>query len=121
MVLNYEVLSNLNRRPYCAHAAVLKASGALWGIEKLKVARSTIPPITHVANFAQINPMPREANPLFYDIQAFEDLTGCLVNFNTQFNIRDKSVNCTPWYAHRCFTNASLDELVFENYIVRMS
>lgn len=84
MVLNYEALANLVRRPYCARAAELKASGALWGIEKLKVARSTIPPVTHVTNFAQINPRHREANPLFYDIiTAFEDLTGCPVNFNT--------------------------------------
>ncbi len=82
-MLNYEALANLDRLPYCPRAAVLKASSALWGIEKLKVARSTIPPMTHVTNFAQINPMPREANPLFYDIQAFEDLTGCLVNLNT--------------------------------------
>ncbi len=84
MVLNYDALSNLNLWPYCPRAAVLKASGALWGIEKLKVARSTIPPMTHVTNFAQINQMPREASPLIYDIiQGFEDLTGCPVNFNT--------------------------------------
>ena len=68
MVLNYEALSNLNRRPYYPRAAVLKARGALWGIKKLKVARSTIPPMTHVTNFAQINPIHREANPKFFDI-----------------------------------------------------
>ena len=40
----------------------------LWGIDKLNVARSEIPAVTHVDYSARIQTVRREANPLYWQI-----------------------------------------------------
>jgi carbamoyltransferase len=91
----------------------------LWGIDKLKVVRSTIPAVTHVDNSARIQTVRRCDNPLFYDIiSAFYTLTGCPVIVNTSFNVRDEPIVCTPEDAYRCFMKTEMDVLVMESYIV---
>jgi carbamoyltransferase len=92
---------------------------ALWGIEKLKVARSTIPAVTHVDDSARIQTVRRTDNPLYYDIiRAFYDLTGCPVIVNTSFNVKDEPIVCTPADAYHCFMNTGMDVLVMESFLV---
>ena len=90
-----------------------------FGIEKLKVPRSTIPAVTHVDNSARIQTVRRADNPLFHDvICAFEALTGCPVIVNTSFNVKDEPIVCTPEDAYRCFMKTQMDVLVLESHIV---
>jgi len=92
---------------------------ALWGIEKLNVARSDIPAVTHVDYSARVQTVRRDANPLFYDIiAAFESRTGCPVIINTSFNVRGEPIVCTPEDAYRCFMRTAMDALVLENFIL---
>jgi carbamoyltransferase len=94
-------------------------SESLWGIEKLKVPRSTIPAVTHVDNSARVQTVRRGDNPLYYDIiRAFYELTGCPVIVNTSFNVRDEPIVCTPEDAYRCFMKTQMDVLVLESYVV---
>ena len=92
---------------------------ALWGIEKLNVARSDIPAVTHVDYSARVQTVRRDANPLFYDIiAAFEERTGCPVIINTSFNVRGEPIVCTPEDAYRCFMRTAMDALVLESFIL---
>jgi carbamoyltransferase len=92
---------------------------ALWGIEKLKVPRSTIPAVTHVDNSARIQTVRHIDNPLYYDIiRAFYEQTGCPVIVNTSFNVKDEPIVCTPEDAYRCFMKTEMDVLVLESHIV---
>ena len=94
-------------------------SEQLWGIEKLKAPRSTIPAVTHVDDSARIQTVRRCDNPRYYDIiRAFYDLTGCPVIVNTSFNVRDEPIVCSLDDAYRCFQNTGMDVLVLENYII---
>jgi carbamoyltransferase len=94
-------------------------SEQLWGIEKLKVPRSTIPAVTHVDDSARIQTVRRHDNPMYYDIiRAFYELTGCPVIVNTSFNVRDEPIVCSLDDAYRCFQKTEMDVLVLENYII---
>jgi carbamoyltransferase len=94
-------------------------SDALWGIEKLKVARSTIPAVTHVDDSARIQTVRHRDNPLYYEIiRAFYDLTGCPVIVNTSFNVKDEPIVCTPDDAYRCFMKTGMDVLVLESFVL---
>src|SRR5262249_44492658 len=58
----------------------------LWGIEKLNVARSEIPAVTHVDYSARIQTVRRDVSPLYWEIiEAFRKKTGCPVIVNTSF------------------------------------
>jgi carbamoyltransferase len=94
------------------------AAGALWGIEKLNLPRSTVPAITHVDYSARIQTVRRETSPLYYDIiEAFDARTGCPVIVNTSFNVRGEPIVCTPEDAFRCFMRTDIDVLVLESFI----
>jgi len=89
---------------------------ALFGIDKLNVARSTIPAVTHVDYSARVQTVHRESNPLYYELVArFGALTGCPVLVNTSFNIRSEPIVCTPEDAFRCFMGTEIDVLVVGN------
>ena len=91
----------------------------LFGIEKLNVARSAIPAVTHVDYSARIQTVRRETNPLYWDIiHAFNDLTGCPVIVNTSFNVRGEPIVCTPTDSYRCFMRTEMDALVLENFVL---
>ena len=93
---------------------------ALFGIDKLNVARSTIPAVTHVDYSARVQTVHRETNPLYHDlISRFHALTGCAVVINTSFNVRSEPIVCTPEDAFRCFMGTELDLLVVGNSILR--
>ena len=86
---------------------------ALFGIDKLNVARSDLPAITHVDYSARVQTVHAETNPRFYRLlKAFESETGCPVLINTSFNVRGEPIVCTPEDAFRCFMGCHLDTLV---------
>ncbi len=95
---------------------------ALFGVEKLKVSRSTIPAITHVDYSARIQTVHHETNPRYYElIRHFEDQTGSAVLVNTSFNVRGEPIVCTPEDAYRCFMRTEMDYLVLENFLLTKS
>jgi carbamoyltransferase len=93
---------------------------ALFGIDKLNVARSQIPAVTHVDYSARIQTVHSETNPLFHRLLVrFKALTGCPVLVNTSFNVRGEPIVCTPEDAFRCFMGNELDLLVVGNCVLR--
>jgi carbamoyltransferase len=95
------------------------AEEALFGIDKLNVARSSIPAVTHVDYSARVQTVHRETNPLYYQlIERFNALTGCPVLVNTSFNVRSEPIVCTPEDAFRCFMGTEIDMLVVGNSIL---
>ncbi len=93
---------------------------ALFGIDKLNVARSDIPAVTHVDYSARIQTVHAETNPRYHAlISAFKTRTGCPVLVNTSFNVRGEPIVCTPEDAFRCFMGTELDVLAVGNCILR--
>jgi len=91
----------------------------LFGIDKLNVARSDLPAITHIDYSARIQTVSRETNQLYYDvIDAFAKKTGCPVIINTSFNIRGEPIVCRPEEAFKCFMRTEMDYLVIDNYVI---
>jgi len=96
------------------------AEQALFGIDKLNVARSDIPAVTHVDYSARIQTVHGDTNPLFHALLTrFKALTGCPVLVNTSFNVRGEPIVCTPEDAFRCFMGNELDLLVVGNCVLR--
>jgi carbamoyltransferase len=92
---------------------------ALFGIEKLNIARSEIPAVTHVDYSARVQTVHAETNPLYYRlIERFKALTGCPVLVNTSFNVRGEPIVCSPEDAFRCFMGNELDLLVVGNCVL---
>ena len=95
---------------------------ALFGIDKLNVARSEIPAVTHVDYSARIQTVHADTNPLFHQLLTrFKALTGCPILVNTSFNVRGEPIVCTPEDAFRCFMGSELDLLVIGNCVLRKS
>jgi carbamoyltransferase len=93
---------------------------ALFGIDKLNVARSEIPAVTHVDYSARIQTVHSDTNPLFHQLlSAFKALTGCPILVNTSFNVRGEPIVCTPEDAFRCFMGNELDLLVVGNCVLQ--
>jgi len=90
-----------------------------WGIEKLKLVRSTIPAITHVDYSARIQTVHPEDHPRYYEmIKAFREKTGCPVIINTSFNVRGEPIVCAPEHAFTCFMRTNMDYLIMGNYLL---
>ena len=93
--------------------AMTEAEQALFGIDRLNVARSEIPAVTHVDYSARVQTVHRESNPRYHAlIEAFKQRTGCPVLVNTSFNVRGEPIVCTPEDAFRCFMGSEIDRLV---------
>jgi len=93
---------------------------ALFGIDKLNVARSEIPAVTHVDYSARIQTVHNDTNPLFHQLLSrFKALTGCPILVNTSFNVRGEPIVCTPEDAFRCFMGSELDLLAIGNCVLR--
>jgi len=91
----------------------------LFGIDRLNLARSSIPAVTHVDYSARVQTVHPETNPRYYGLlQAFSDRTGCGVLVNTSFNVRGEPVVCTPEDAFRCFMRTEMDYLVLGNLLL---
>ena len=98
------------------------AQKKLFGIDKLKVPRSTIPAVTHVDYSARVQTVHEQTNPRFYKLlKAFESRTGCAVLVNTSFNVRGEPIVCTPEDAYRCCLRTEMDYLVLENILLSRS
>ena len=96
------------------------ADEALEGIARLKVARSTIPAVTHVDDSARIQTVDRQTNPELHRLLTeFKAQTGCPVVVNTSFNVRGEPPVLTPEDAFRCFMGTDIDVLVFGNCHLR--
>ncbi|MGD9602484.1 MAG: carbamoyltransferase [Gammaproteobacteria bacterium] len=84
----------------------------LFGIERLNVARSEIPAVTHVDNSARIQTVHPQTNPRFHAlISRFKEITGCPVVVNTSFNVRGEPIVCSPEDAFRCFMGTEIEVL----------
>tara|TARA_A100000164_G_scaffold290692_1_gene264015 strand:+ start:2322 stop:4178 length:1857 start_codon:yes stop_codon:yes gene_type:complete len=91
----------------------------LFGIEKLNIARSSLPAITHVDYSARVQTVSERTNPRYYKlIKAFKQKTGCPTIVNTSFNVRGEPIVCTPQDAYRCFMRTEMDILVLQNQIL---
>jgi len=91
----------------------------LFGIEKLNIAKSEIPAVTHVDYTARIQTVSRDTNPRYYDLlKKFEETTGCPILVNTSFNVRGEPIVCTPEDAYRCFMRTEMDFLALGNYLL---
>ena len=92
----------------------------LFGIDKLNVARSEIPAVTHVDYSARVQTVHEKTNPRYHALlQTFHEKTGCPLLVNTSFNVRGEPIVCTPEDAFRCFMGTELDVLVVERCILR--
>jgi carbamoyltransferase len=102
--------------------AMTEAEQALFGIDKLNVARSEIPAVTHVDYSARIQTVHASTNAVFHRlVTRFKQLTGCPVLVNTSFNVRGEPIVCTPEDAFRCFMGNELDLLTIGNCLMKKS
>jgi carbamoyltransferase len=91
----------------------------LFGIEKLNIARSEIPAITHVDYSARVQTVEEHVNPDYYNlIREFQTITGYGVLVNTSFNVRGEPIVCTHEDAYRCFMRTEMDALVLEDCLL---
>ncbi|MBI4349755.1 MAG: hypothetical protein HY553_23160, partial [Elusimicrobia bacterium] len=91
----------------------------LFGIERLKVARSEIPAVTHVDYSARVQTVSRADDPLFRDLlEAFDRKTGCPVLVNTSFNVRGEPIVCSPREAFACFMRTEMDCLAIGGFFL---
>lgn len=92
----------------------------LFGIDRLKIARSDIPAVTHVDCSSRVQTINEDVNPHFYRlIKKFYEKTGCAVLINTSFNVRGEPIVCTPQDAYKCFMRTDMDYLVLGNFILK--
>lgn len=117
-----------NASPYMLFVANVQKSKRRWmsaseqklfGIDKLNVARSSIPAVTHVDYSARIQTVHRDTNARFYDLLSnFKKETGIPILVNTSFNVRGEPIVCTPTDAFKCFMGTDLELLVVGDHIM---
>jgi carbamoyltransferase len=91
----------------------------LFGIDKLNVARSHIPAVTHVDYSARVQTVTEQGNPLYYGlIKKFYEKTECPVIINTSFNVRGEPIVCRPGEAYKCFMRTNMDYLVMGGFLL---
>lgn len=102
-----------------AGAQLYSVKDELTGLDKLRLARSRLPAITHVDNTARVQTVHKDTNPRYFRLlEEFERISGDPVLINTSFNVRGEPIVSTPADAHRCFMGTEMDYLVIENYIL---
>ncbi|MDX1386947.1 MAG: carbamoyltransferase [bacterium] len=91
----------------------------LFGIDKLKTLRSSIPAVTHVDYTARVQTVGSQHNPRFHHLlQKFFQDTACPILINTSFNVRGEPIVCHPEDAYRCFMRTEMDALVLEDCLL---
>jgi carbamoyltransferase len=96
-----------------------ESEDGLFGLDKLNVARSEVPAITHVDYSARIQTVHKETNPLYHNLLSeFEKDHNCPLIINTSFNVRGEPLVCTPQDAHLCFMRTEMDYLIMGNYLL---
>ena len=92
------------------------------GLDKLAVARSDIPAVTHVDCSARVQTVDGRWNPVFRALlAAIGELTGVPMVVNTSFNVRGEPIVCTVEHAYRCFMRTEMDYLVVEDLLLDKS
>ncbi len=92
----------------------------LFGLDRLNVARSSIPAVTHVDYSARIQTVNGDSNPRFFAlIQRFKELTSTPILVNTSFNVRGRPVVESPSDAFKSFMATDLDCLFIGNYFLQ--
>ena len=87
----------------------------LFGIEKLNVARSAIPAVTHIDYSSRVQTVNEQTNYKYFNLIAkFKEITGCPILVNT-FNVRGEPIVNSPKDAFNCFMGTELDRLVIGN------
>ncbi|OGR65646.1 MAG: hypothetical protein A2X31_09410 [Elusimicrobia bacterium GWB2_63_22] len=95
-------------------------TAALAPSERVGIARSDLPAVTHLDYTARLQTVDGKANPRFHRLlSGFKALTGCGVLLNTSFNVRGEPIVCSPEDSLRCFMATGLDALFIGNYIFR--
>ena len=91
----------------------------LFGIDKLNIARSDVPAVTHVDYSARVQTVDSKDNPRYHKlISRFKDRTGYGVIINTSFNVRGEPIVCSPQDAYLCFMRTEMDLLVLEDILL---
>lgn len=91
----------------------------LLGLERLHLARSSVPAVTHIDYTARIQTVAEESNPLFYEVlRMFDQKHGCPIVINTSFNVRGEPIVCTPCDAYVCFMRTNMDYLLLGNFLI---
>ena len=91
----------------------------LFGLDKLKVVRSSMPAITHVNYSARVQSVNSRDNPMYHAmISKFDEKYGCGVIINTSFNVRGEPIVCTPEQAYVCFMRTNMDYLIMEDCLL---
>ena len=117
MALVAAVRPALRREPTAAEAT-LSADPDLR--QRIGVARSTIPAVTHIDYSARVQTVDEPRHGRFYRLlREFKRQTGCSVVINTSFNVRGEPIVCTPEDACRCFLAIEMEVLVLENFVLR--
>ena len=89
------------------------------GFDRLHIARSDIPAVTHVDYSARIQTVDENSNTFLYELlKEFKRLTGCPVLINTSFNVRGEPIVGSPADAFRCFMQTEMDVLVIGDYLL---
>ena len=89
----------------------------LFGIEKLNIARSKVPAITHVDYSSRIQTVEINKNKKFYElINEFNKITNCPILINTSFNVRGEPIVCSPSDALMCFMGTDIDILCIGDF-----
>ncbi|MFM9956797.1 MAG: carbamoyltransferase [Phycisphaerales bacterium] len=97
-----------------------ETGGGAVGLDKLKVARSTIPAVTHVDCSARVQTVDPVRNPRLHAVMTeFDRRTGVPVLINTSFNVRSEPIVCTPRDAYMCFMASNIDVLVIERFVLK--
>ena len=91
----------------------------LFGIDKLKIPRSTLPAITHVDYSARLQTVHHDTNPKMHKLlKEFKKVTNCPVLVNTSFNVRGEPIVNTPEDAYRCFMRTEMDYLAIGGFLL---
>ena len=99
-----------------------KKQESYFGLDKLNIARSEIPAVTHVDYSARIQSVNKTTNPRYHQmLTRFNEKYGCPVIVNTSFNVRGEPIVCTPQYAYICFMRTEMDYLILINYLLKIS
>ncbi len=89
------------------------------GIDKLKIARSTIPAVTHVDGSARVQTVDPERHALYRRlIEAFDATTGCPIVVNTSFNLGWEPIVRTPEDAYETFMKSGIDALCMGHFLL---
>jgi carbamoyltransferase len=87
--------------------------------ERVNVARSAVPAVTHVDYSARLQTVDPHRHARFHRLlQAFYERTGCPMLVNTSFNVRGEPIVCTPQDALDCFRATDMDVLVLEDCVL---